>query len=60
MTCTGFAFFFVSLTCTQAAPPADTFCMIAKPIYWSAKDTRRTKEQADIHNRKLKRCKSPR
>lgn len=57
MTCTGFAFFFVSLTCTPAAPPpADTFCQIAKPIYWSAKDTRRTKEQADIHNRKLKRC----
>lgn len=57
MTCTGFAFFFVSLTCTPVAtPPADTFCQIAKPIYWSAKDTRRTKEQADIHNRKLKRC----
>lgn len=27
-----------------------TFCQIAQPIYWSAKDTRRTKEQADAHN----------
>ena len=40
-----------------AAPPATagaTFCQTAKPLYWSAADTRRTKEQADIHNRKFK------
>ena len=32
-----------------------TFCQVAKPIFWSAGDTRVTKEQADIHNRKGKR-----
>lgn len=41
-------------------PPAPvtagaTFCQLAKPIYWHAKDTRRTKEGADIHNAKGKR-----
>jgi len=35
-----------------------TFCQVAKPIYYSRQDTRRTKEQIDIHNRKGKRlCK---
>jgi hypothetical protein len=39
----------------QAAPPvADTYCQIAKPIYWSAFDTRATKEQVDRENRKFK------
>ena len=43
---------FVMVCQPQAAPPvADTFCQIAKPIYWSAGDDRRTKEQADTHNR---------
>lgn len=41
--------------CVSAeAPPAPagaTFCQIAKPMYWSASDTRKTKEQADRHNR---------
>jgi hypothetical protein len=56
MTCTGFALLFVSMTCTVAVtPPADTYCQIAKPIYWASGDTRRTKEQADVHNRKWKR-----
>lgn len=55
MTCTGFAFLFVSMTCTQqVTAPTDTFCAIAKPIFWSSRDTRITKEQADIHNRKIK------
>lgn len=35
-------------------PPASTFCQIAKPIYWTAGDTRLTKQQADVHNRKWK------
>ena len=40
----------------QSAPPvADTYCEIAKPIYWSAGDTRATKEQVDRENRKFKR-----
>jgi hypothetical protein len=52
MTCTGIAFLFVSMTCTLAtSPPADTYCQIAKPIYWSPGDSRKTKEQADVHNR---------
>lgn len=39
----------------QAAPPqSDSYCQIAKPIYWSAADTRRTKEQIDTENRKFK------
>ena len=42
--------------CQQPSPPAATagamFCQVAKPIYWTANDSRRTKEQADIHNRK--------
>lgn len=41
--------------CQSAQPPAitagATFCQVAKPMYWSAGDTRRTKEQADRHNR---------
>ena len=61
MTCTGIAFIFVHLTCTQpAAPPASTYCQLSKPIYWSAADTRKTKEQADVHNRVWKKlCQRP-
>ena len=55
MTCTGFALFLVHLNCTPPAAPPDTYCQIAKPIYWSSKDTRITKEQADKHNRIWKR-----
>lgn len=52
MTCTGIAFIVVHMTCTQVATPAaDTYCQIAKPLYWSANDSRKTKEQADVHNR---------
>lgn len=36
-----------------------TFCSIAKPISWSPKDTRLTKEQVDTHNRKWKALCSP-
>jgi hypothetical protein len=31
------------------------YCDVARPIYWSAKDTRKTKEQADRENAKWKR-----
>ena len=56
MTCSGFAFLYVALTCKPVAtPPTDTFCQIARPIYWTGGDSRKTKEQADIHNRKYKR-----
>jgi hypothetical protein len=43
--------------CQQPAPAATAgakFCDVAKPLYWAAADTRRSKEQADIHNRKWK------
>lgn len=55
MTCTGFAFLFVQLTCTTPAPPPDTYCQISRPILWSSKDTRLTKEAVDKHNRVWKR-----
>lgn len=56
MTCTGFAFLIVSMTCKPVnTPPADTFCKITRPIQWHASDSRKTKEQADTHNRKYKR-----
>jgi hypothetical protein len=42
------------------APVGDTYCQIAKPIYWSKHDTRETKEQADRENAKWKaRCSKP-
>jgi hypothetical protein len=31
------------------------YCDVARPIYWSARDTRATKEQADRENAKWKR-----
>jgi hypothetical protein len=48
--CIGFLFFY---SCAAPAPPpaADSFCLIASPIFWSARDTRKTKEQVDRHNR---------
>jgi hypothetical protein len=42
----------------QQAEPAIAvapYCDVARPIYWSAKDTRITKEQADRENAKWKR-----
>lgn len=56
--CIGFLVCFGAL---QATPPAAApYCDIARPIYWSAKDTRETKEQADRENRKWKRlCGGP-
>lgn len=34
--------------------PVSDYCQIAKPIFWHKDDTRKTKEQADLHNRKWK------
>lgn len=55
MTCVGFLFVF---TCSPAEPApaaAAPYCEIARPIRWSARDTRETKEQADRENAKWKR-----
>jgi hypothetical protein len=51
LTCKGWAFVYVAITCQPAGAPPDTYCSIAKPIYWSGTDSRVTKEQVDRHNR---------
>lgn len=54
MKCRGFAFFYAELECDLPLPAATagaTFCQVAKPILWSATDTRATKAAADTHNR---------
>lgn len=54
--CVGWAFIYASLQCT--APPqktVDTFCQNYRPVYWHDLDTRNTKVQNDINNRKWKR-----
>lgn len=57
MMCFGLIIMFCDLP--SAPPVSDTYCQIAKPIYWSAPDTRATKEQVDRENRKYKRlCKA--
>ena len=38
-------------TTDATSPPTDSLCLTTAPIYWSAKDTRRSKEQIDRHNR---------
>lgn len=56
MTCTGFAFFLVHLTCQQPAATAGaSFCQTYSPVRWHASDTRGTKEQVDKLNRAFKR-----
>jgi hypothetical protein len=48
----------LSACAKQQAEPAlavAPYCEVARPIYWSAKDTRTTKEQADRENAKWKR-----
>jgi hypothetical protein len=53
--CTGWALFYVSMTCTAPPQPVlDTFCQNYKPVYWATADTRKTKEQNDINNRRWK------
>lgn len=54
MICIGFLVIF-QCTPAEALPPAAPYCDIARPIRWSAQDTRATKEQADRENRKWKR-----
>jgi hypothetical protein len=48
----------VSACAKQQPEPAlavAPYCEVARPIHWSAKDTRTTKEQADRENAKWKR-----
>lgn len=54
-TCFGLLFImFCEPSGPKAPPPADTYCQIAKPIYFGSADTRKTKEQVDTHNRQWK------
>ena len=53
MLCFGFIVF-MHCELPKAPPPADTYCQIAKPIYFKPTDDRSTKEQADRENRKWK------
>ena len=49
MLCYGLLFI---MWCDAPSPVAtDSYCSIARPIYWNAKDTRKTKEAVDTHNR---------
>jgi hypothetical protein len=41
----------VSFCLSSPTPPIDSYCQIARPIYWSAHDTRATKAAVDRHNR---------
>ena len=50
MICFGLLVVMWCQTQAPAAQSAAAFCAVAKPIYWSAADTRRTKEQVDEHN----------
>lgn len=56
-TCTGMIILvFGQLTCTAPEQPVtDTFCTRYIPIHWSGADTRGTKEQVDLMNRRWKR-----
>jgi hypothetical protein len=54
MTCKGFAFLYVSLTCTPVAtPPADTFCKIARIIQFEKSTPLKTRQRIIISNRKI-------
>ena len=56
ISCIGFLVFF-SCSLPERAP-TESYCQIARPIHWSAADTRKTKEAVDTHNRVWKRvCK---
>lgn len=54
MACLGLIFFFWCSS-PQVHAPASNYCQITRPITWSSKDTRLTKEQVDTHNRTWKR-----
>ena len=58
-TCFGFLIFMHCTIPPSASVDQATFCQTAKPIFWAAADTRRTKEQVDEHNAKVKACRKP-
>lgn len=53
MFCYGFLVMFWCAAENQKIP-VDSFCELYAPVYWSAADTRKTKEQADLNNTRWK------
>lgn len=56
---TGFCIGFIYSQCFETKKPEPPpqgalFCQVAEPFLWSPNDTRKSKEQADTHNRKGK------
>jgi hypothetical protein len=60
MLCFGLLIMFCEPQKPPAPPPASTYCQIkTKPVFFSPKDTRETKEQIDTENRVWKRLCRP-
>lgn len=57
--CVGFLFFMACEPHIQVVPTPDTYCAQYKPIYFSIVDSRETKEQIDINNRRWKKVCRP-
>lgn len=57
--CLGFLFVFACEPKIQVVPTPDTYCQQYRPIYMATADTRKTKEQIDIQNRRWKRVCQP-
>lgn len=53
MACFGLILFMWCNPPAAPVPSGATFCQIYKPVRWSRSDTRRTKEETDLNNRKL-------
>ncbi len=60
MVCLGFLVMFVCEPAPKAPPPAQPYCDVARPVSWSSRDTRETKEAVDAENRKYVRFCRPR
>jgi hypothetical protein len=55
MTCKGFAFLYVAMTCTPVhTPPSDTYCRITKPLHYEKSTPAATKRRIQIHNRQYR------
>ncbi|MGX7708982.1 hypothetical protein [Methylobacterium sp. Gmos1] len=54
LTCTGVAFLFAQMTCTSPEIQVDAarWCVVARPITYSSRDTPETRRQVRAHNAK--------
>lgn len=55
MVCVGLFVMICNPSGPQPASPYASFCETYRPVYWSARDTRATKEMIDTNNAKWKR-----